>query len=162
MHDLTFTSPQVAAAIGMSHDNFRAHLSRKGWRIVGKPQPDAGRAQTFGMHDVLGYALARILTKYGVDTGIAFERAMLDFAHTGDESRAPGGIYNTATHGRTLYVYSHDAVLGHCLASRDIADPLEVLFSTPRGQADAAVIVDLTALRERVFQSLGLDSRDYE
>ncbi|CDO36013.1 hypothetical protein [Novosphingobium sp. KN65.2] len=162
MHDLKFTSAQVAEAIGMSHDNFRAHLSRKDWRIIGKEQPENGKAHSFSVHDVLGYALARILTTYGIDTKTAFQRAMFDFAHTGDDERGPGEIYDSESLGLTFYVYSHGARLGECLAEKRITSVGSLLRVNARERAEAAVIVDLTAMRDRVFQALGLDSRDYE
>ena len=162
IYDHIFTSAQAAKAADMTNANFRAQFSRKNWRIIGKERPGNGEAHLFTIFDVMAYALARRLMEYGFAPSRAFDLATMDFAHTGDEHRDPAGIYDTTTHGRTLFVASLDGAHGECVSENSISNPIELLcLKMARRQADA-VLIDLTEMRERVFQSLGLDSRDYE
>lgn len=171
-YDPSFTSSQVAKAAGMSHANFRAYLSRGHWEVVGtkgaKESARAGTAHLFTIYDALGFALAFELVKNGVDPKIALERAMMDFAHSGDTAyqdtkaipRDPAGLFDRQTEGYTLYVYAPGTKRGRCVATNHISS-IELLIVTTSVE-DAVIVINLNRLRDRVFASLGLDARDYE
>ena len=162
IYDHVFSSAQVAEAAGMSHANFRAYLTRPNrWRVIGT-KGTVGKSHLFTIFDCLTYALAYRLVQLGVDPAEALNRAALDFAHTGDEDRDPGGLFRYPEHGATLYVYCPGAPVGKCVGSSDINSPLELFFAPMSLAADSAVVIDLSKLRDRVFASLGLDARDYE
>lgn len=156
MSDRRFSGAEIAKAIGMTPDNFRAHLSRKGWRIIGGGSADSGSRQ-FTVHDALGYALARVLMFHGLDTKTAFERAMLDFAQCAGTGRDLGDVFDVREFGRTFYVYSLGAEIGRCVAQSEITDPIELLLPPMHLKAEAAILIDLWALRARVLTALGVD-----
>lgn len=149
----TFNQIEIANAIGMSADNFRAHLGRKGWRAIGKP------GQPFTINDVMAFGLARELMLYGVEAERAFNLAVCDFAHCGDENRDPGQVYDEREHGLTFYVYSRGAPRGRCIAQGRISNAIELLLPPGCVRAENAVLIDLNALRNRLFASLSVDPR---
>jgi len=155
----------------MSAANLRVQFQRGHWRVFGqelgkeyggRPPASNGNAHLFSIYDALGIALARQLTLHGVAPTQAFTRAMLDFAHTGDARREPGGVFDPAKFGLTFYVYSPGAGVGDCVCSKEISDPIQLLIPPMHNRASSAIIIDLNELRERVFKSLGLDPRHYE
>lgn len=170
IYDPVFSSSQVAAAAGMTASNFRAHLARGNWRIIGNSQPaDAfGKGHLFTIYDVLGFALAHQLVTLGVEPKQAFDLAMVDFAHGGTGSlpgqssaRDPGGLFDKAR-GHTLYVYCPGAARGQCIATKDVQDAVELIIAPQGGVASSAILVNLNDLRARVFGALKLDQREYE
>jgi hypothetical protein len=168
IYDPTFTSAQVAESAGMSHVTFRARLSRKQWRIIGGEKSGTaadgnGKKHLFTIYDALGFALACELEAYGIEPEIAFKLAMFDYAMASSENgRNPGDVFDIDKHGRTLFVYSKGAERGQCIAATSIKSAAD-LFVVPMGSyAHSAILIDLNHLRGRVFNSLGLDARDYE
>lgn len=161
-----FSSAQVAKAAGMADATFRFHLRSGKWRIIGsmgaQERGRNGQAHQFTIYDALGFALARELMECGVDPKEAFDRAMLDYAHSGDEGREPGGVYDITEHGVTFYVFNPGVPHGRILAQRSVNDPLEFLLPMFHNRVHRAIVIDLTSLRDRVFRALGLDARDYE
>lgn len=164
IYDPTFTSSQVARAAGMTASNFRAHLARGNWRIIGSslPAESFGKAHLFTIYDVLGYALANQLVSLGIEPKKAFELAMYDFAHTGGgshrangEMRDPGGVYDISL-GRTLFVYCPGAERGQTLPASAVQDAVELLMPPDGGLARAAIMIDINVLRRSVFEALGL------
>lgn len=170
IYDPVFSSSQIAHAAGMTATNFRAHLSRGNWRIIGEAQPAEvfGKGHLFTIYDAVGFALAHQLVARGVEPKLAFELAMFDFAHIaagplpGTElTRQPGGVFNLKQ-GYTLYVYCPGAKRGQCIATADIQDAVELIITPEGGIASSAIIINLNELRSRVFNALGLDERDYD
>lgn len=160
----TFSSSQVAKAAGMTPINFRAHLSRGNWRIIGnsKAAEVFGKGHEFTLEDALGFALAHQLVSFGVAPKIAFERAMFDFAHTGSftnsyggDDRDPGNVFDPRTLGMTLYVYTPGAERGQCVASNKIST-IELMTLPNQSSAPSAIVINLNALRDRVLRGLGL------
>jgi hypothetical protein len=165
--DPVFSSSQVAKAAGMTASNFRAHLARGNWRIVGgstggEKAEMFGQGHAFTIFDALGYALANRLIALGLAPKEAFERAMFDFAHVGDELRDPGGIFDVAKFGLTLFVYVTGAERGECIPSATITDATLLLYPPGQRRGGEAIIVCINDLREKVFRHLGLDARDFE
>ena len=149
-----YSGSQIAAAIGMEPANFRQHISRKGWRVIGKPD------RKFGFEDALGYALARVLMQHGFDAPTAFERAMLDFAHSSDDPRRdPGAVFDQRELGKTFYVLSHGAVHGRILAEDEVSDPIELMTPPMHLPAGAVIVIDLSALYARIAGALGVGNR---
>lgn len=172
IYDPTFTSAQVAKAAGMTATNFRAHLARGNWRIIGDsvPAEKFGSGHLFTIYDVLGYALAAELIQCGLDPKAAFERAMYDFAHTGGQEwqpngkvidREPGGVFQPEANGHTLFVYVRGADRGKCVAANAITNGAELLIAPNMGIGTSAIVVGINGLRDRVFAALGLDARDH-
>lgn len=170
IYDPVFPSSQVALAASMTASNFRAHLARGNWRIIGNSQPaDAfGKGHLFTIYDVLGFALANQLVSLGVDPKRAFELAMYDFAHAGtgplpgqESAREPAGLFDKAR-GYSIYVYCPGAERGRCIATKDVQDAVELILAPEGGVAPSAIIVNLNHLRSRVFAALKLDEREYE
>lgn len=167
IYDPVFSSSQAAKAAGMTATNFRAHLARGNWRIIGGDKGGHaaeafGKGHFFTIYDVLGYALAHRLVLRGVEPKMAFERAMYDFAHSGDPERDPGGIFNPDKHGLTLFVYTPGLPTSMCVGSSSIGDAMMLLYPPGYNRASEAIVISINDLRDRVFQSLGLDARDYE
>lgn len=166
IYDPVFSSSQTAKAAGMTHSNFRAHLSRGNWTVGGQTggvkADTQGKGHLFTIYDVLGYALAHRLVRFGVDPEIAFNRAMFDFAHVGDGERDPGGAMDLEKHGFTLFIYWPGAPRAQCLGTKSVHDPIELLFPPGHHRASAAIVISINDLREGVFAALGLDARDYD
>ena len=166
IYDPVFSSSKTAMAAGMSHSNFRAHRSRGNWMVGGKTSgvkaESHGKGHLFSIYDVLGYALAHRLIRFGVDPALAFNLAMFNFAHVGVDGREPGGVFDVAEHGYTLFVYSPGADRAQCMGTKSIGDPIELLFPPGYQRASDARIISLNDLRAGVFAALGLDARDYE
>ncbi|UZW55951.1 hypothetical protein NUH86_03925 [Sphingobium sp. JS3065] len=170
IYDPVFSSSQVAHAAGMTASNFRAHLARGNWRIIGEAQPAEvfGKGHLFTIYDAVGFALAHQLVTRGVEPKLAFELAMFDFAHIaagplpGTElTRQPGGVFDREQ-GYTLYVYCPGAQRGQCIATADIRDAVELIIAPEGSVASSAIIINLNDLRSRVFNALGLEERDYD
>lgn len=154
-----FTSAQIAKAANMENANFRAYLRKGDWRIIGGERGGMereanGKPHLFTVYDALGYALARVLVERGAPPAVAFETAMRDFAHAGDEARAPGDVFDVNTKGMTWFVYWPEARTGRCLAMKSIS---EFPYPTMRSGASEFWAIPLNALRSRVLASLGLD-----
>lgn len=158
-----FSSSQVAKAAGMTAINFRAHLSRGNWRIIGdsKAAETFGKGHEFTLEDALGYALAHQLVSCGIEPKVAFDRAMYDFAHVGSvtdsfggHDRNPGDVFDEKTLGYTLYVYCPGAERGQCVATNDVL-PIELMFN-PSSQlmAPATILINLNALRNQDRKSV--------
>src|SRR5438128_6116555 len=130
IYDPCFSSAQVATAAGMTNPTFLHYVRNHGWRPMGAGTlaESNGLGHTFSIYDALGLALARQLVDHGVSPKVAFDRAMLDFAHSGDDRRPPGEVFDVRRFGRTVYAYSHGAELGECFATKETSDVMS-LFS---------------------------------
>ena len=171
IYDPVFSTAQVAIAAGMKPTNFRAHLARGNWSIGDKSTAaeGAGKGHSFSIYDAVGYALAHKLIVRGIDPKVAFDRAMFDFAHVGTTiyqgtepiMRDPGDVFDIR-YGRTFFVYAPGSDRAECLAQKLINDPIMLFFTSDRSFAEEIIAIDLNQLRDRVFNSLGLDAHDYE
>lgn len=160
-----FSSARAAAAAGMTPANFRAHLSRGNFRIIGGKgaveAATAGKGHLFTIYDVMLYAMANCLIQFGVDPKLAFEVA-IDFAFAGDDEREPGGVLDTAKYGWTLFAYTPGLPIGHCFGSKALeSDPLMLLRTPGFNRASGAIVINVNDLRNGVFHSLGLKAGDY-
>lgn len=177
IYDPVFSSSQVAKAAGMTYANFRAYLAREstGWRPIGDMHAKAaernGEGHSFSIYDALGYALAADLVRHGVDPKDAFKRGMLDFAHSGGDEwdgasgfakRDPGNVFDPGTYGRTIFAYALGEGRGQCLPLKTLAGPSNLFFTPDRRHAASVILIDLNKLRDRTFNALGLDARDYD
>lgn len=163
IYEPRFTSAQIAKAAGMTSANFRAYLRKGDWRIIGGDRGGVerernGDAHLFTIFDALGYALARSLVSAGADPKTAFKRAIMDWSHAGQ----CGQPLADADAILTAYCYSVQSGRGDVvkvtasgIAFSDLGFGMGLTDQT-------AIIINLTAQRDRVFNSLGLDARDYE
>ena len=162
--ETTYSSAQVAPAAGISLDNFRAQFTRDHWRLFSNDRPENGKAHRFTLGEMMAYALARRLTDAGFAPGDAFSVAIFGLDQTAvDEYFGRKGRLFDDTKGRTFFLAVHGnsnvAPYGRWFSSKD-NEALETLF-LPKGGSPAnshkeqVVLVDLTALRDRVLSELG-------
>jgi len=109
----------------------------------------------FTIFDALGYALARELVESGVETSVAFQQALM-WSHVD----LCGGLLNDPEALLTLYAYRPDRQDGDIIkyTASGICNS-----DIPIGVEERRIIlINLTAIRDRVFNALGLDARDFE
>ncbi|CAN5203474.1 hypothetical protein BH10PSE13_BH10PSE13_00170 [soil metagenome] len=149
-----YTSTQVANAAGMTAVNFRAHLMRGHWRVIGAKAGRNGQSHKFSIFDAVGYALAYQLEMSGVDPKTAFDRAMTDFAHGGNADRDAGDVMDYVRHGLTIYVYCPGAPVGECVGSKHVADAVSLFIPPMCERAERAILINMNDLRRRVELAL--------
>lgn len=138
----------------MTGPNLRVQFTRGNWRVIGKPSEANGFGNLFSIHDVLGVALARRLVERGIGPKLAFERATIDWAHGG----LCGELLDEREHGLTVYVFRPAEGRGEvCGLHPGAGLPFPDLFGS--AWEPDAVVINLTALCRRAFESLGLSPR---
>src|SRR5688572_14541882 len=118
MHRM-FNGLEAAKAAGMSNVNFRAHLSRRGWRIHSPRDVTPG---VFTLNEVLAFALARILNLHGVNSKTAFQVAMDYFTPGPSVGQKIAGNIAPNSLDYTLFAYSHGESAGLSLTAKAISD----------------------------------------
>lgn len=157
-----FKTSLVAKAAGVSHGAMRSYFSRGHWRVIGAAAKGEGLPNLFSLRDAMTFAVAaRLIDATNASPEEAFNLAVLEFAHSGNEERGPGELFNLYDRGETLLVYWPDRRAARLAASDDIGGVYDLTDNgTPR--QEAATIIALNPIEARVFAALGVSGHSWD
>lgn len=151
-----FKTSEVAEAAGIPVGTLRAYFSRGHWRIIGKKAEGEGLPNLFSLRDALTFAIAaKLVEAGGVHPKTAFETAVTEFAHVGSDHRLPGRLYDIRQRGETILVYWPSSEEARLIAEQDF-DGIGGVFGRNAARVEAALLVVLNPIEQRVFSTLGI------
>lgn len=153
-----YKSSEVARAAGISHVTFRSYFRRGYFRVLGDAQKadTNGLPNLFSLRETIGFAVAAHLIDAGVHPKSAWQIGAVQIAHTGDDTRLPGRLFDLRERGETLVVYWPDADKGRVLAADDVKSIYDLGMGATQGLHESAVVVSLNGVERRVFLALGI------
>lgn len=165
-HSPRFKSSDVARAAGVPLNSFRTYFKRGQFRMVGQTDAPAGShglPHLFALRDAMGFAIAAELIRAGVDAADAWQIGMWSYAHTADEGRNPGELFDHADHGFTYLLTWPGIQSGRVVSGKELDDPNRahpVVLLTPPGQPRQRTfrLTLVNAIERAVFAVLGLNA----
>lgn len=150
-----FSTSEIARAAGVKPVTLRSYFRRQQWRQIGQAAKGKGLPTLFSLRDALTYAVAARLVDMGVDPASAFDSAVMDFAHTGDERRNPAELFNPNEDGLTLLVYWPRLKKGRVVPA-DVIGSIEELVSPPfsSGTQEGTLVLVLNFIEASVMRAL--------
>lgn len=154
-----YRTSEVAKAAGVSHATMRSYFQRGQWRVIGKPAEGEGLPNLFSLRDAMTFAVAaRLIAVTNADPKRAFDIAALDFAHTGDEQRDPGAMFDVHQHGMTLLLYWPETQTAELKAGDNVNGLFDILNPTWNSPQETVTVIVLNYLERRVFTTLSVRS----